>query len=314
VTVTESANALFSTVARRSNGTVTIDADGATVAFTNPGSPVARRGKASDVDATFHSTSTAPAALRHDADHHDVRARAPRTSTASRPGRRARSPSRATAVSSVVTPGDGNRDDRRRRQHRVVHQHPAARHPPRHESPLTSTARSTSRWDCDDNAYDTTLTITTSGGSGSAHVDGIPTGVTCTVHEQSDPHYTTQSSRRAAPSPSTPVTTRCVHNTRIPAASTSPSPRTSTARSTSPSTARTTRTDVATSRSPRQAARLRAHRRHPDRRRVHGHEQADPHWTVDVVRRTAPLPSAPRTTRSRSPTPASRATSRSTRP
>jgi uncharacterized repeat protein (TIGR01451 family) len=46
--------------------------------------------------------------------------------------------------------------------------------------------------DCDGSAYDTTLTITTHDGTGSDSVEGIPTGTSCTVTEQSDPHYSTQ--------------------------------------------------------------------------------------------------------------------------
>lgn len=43
--------------------------------------------------------------------------------------------------------------------------------------------------DCDGEAYDTTLTVTTSEGSGSAHEDNIPTGTSCTVTEQENPLY-----------------------------------------------------------------------------------------------------------------------------
>jgi uncharacterized repeat protein (TIGR01451 family) len=102
-TVTESASALFSTTRLPNNGTVTIDADGETVAYTNTrltGSLVVT--KAADVDGTFQF---------------DV--------------------------------------------------------------------------DCDGTAYDTTLNITTSGGSGSASISGIPTGTSCTVTEQSNPLFST---------------------------------------------------------------------------------------------------------------------------
>jgi uncharacterized repeat protein (TIGR01451 family) len=43
--------------------------------------------------------------------------------------------------------------------------------------------------DCTGTAYDTTLTITTSGGSGSASISGIPTGTSCTVAEQTNPLF-----------------------------------------------------------------------------------------------------------------------------
>lgn len=95
-TVAETASALFSTVRTPADGTVTIDADGETVAFTNTrrtGSLVVR--KTSNVDGTF--------------------------------------------VFDV---------------------------------------------DCDGSAWDTTLTITTAGGTGSARVDGIPTTTACTVTER----------------------------------------------------------------------------------------------------------------------------------
>ncbi|HEX8001263.1 MAG TPA: DUF5979 domain-containing protein [Mycobacteriales bacterium] len=100
-TVAETANALFSTVRSPANGTVTVDADGETVAFTNTrltGALVVQ--KASDVDGTFSF---------------DV--------------------------------------------------------------------------DCTDDAFDTTLTITTSGHSGSDRVENIPTGTSCTVTEQSNPLF-----------------------------------------------------------------------------------------------------------------------------
>ncbi|HEU0132002.1 MAG TPA: DUF5979 domain-containing protein [Mycobacteriales bacterium] len=100
-TVAETANALFSTTSSPVDGTVTIDADGETVAFTNTrltGSLVVT--KTSNEDGTFHF---------------DV--------------------------------------------------------------------------DCDGTAYDTTLDITTASGAGDARIDGIPTGTSCTVSEQSNPLF-----------------------------------------------------------------------------------------------------------------------------
>lgn len=98
-TVAETANALFGTVRTPTDGTVTIDADGETVSFTNTrlrGDLVVE--KAADVDGTFTF---------------DV--------------------------------------------------------------------------DCSDDAYDASnVSVTTSNGSGSASVDGIPTGVVCTVTEDAD--------------------------------------------------------------------------------------------------------------------------------
>jgi uncharacterized repeat protein (TIGR01451 family)/LPXTG-motif cell wall-anchored protein len=192
-TVTESANALFTTTSNPANGTVTVDSDGETVAFTNTrktGSLVVL--KAADVDGTFdfdvdcdgttwdttlHVTTSGGSGSAH-IDNIPTGTSCTVTEQAN------------PLFSSVVTPGNGtvtiavgdntvSFTNTRLRGSLVVTK----------AADLDGTFSFTV--DCDGTAYDTTLQITTSGGTGSASVSGIPTGTVCHVAETADPHWTT---------------------------------------------------------------------------------------------------------------------------
>jgi uncharacterized repeat protein (TIGR01451 family) len=193
-TVTETANALFSTTRNPTDGTVTIDSDGETVAFTNTrltGRLVVD--KATDEDGTFH----------FDVDCDGTAYDTTLTITTSSGNGSAHIDNIPTGTSCTVTeqananfsvfvdPADGtvtiavgdntvSFTNTRLTGRLVVDKN----------ADMDGTFHFTV--DCDGTAYDTTFDITTSGGSGSAHVDNIPTGVVCTVSEQSDPHWTTQ--------------------------------------------------------------------------------------------------------------------------
>jgi uncharacterized repeat protein (TIGR01451 family) len=191
-TVTESANALFGTSSNPADGTVTIDADGETVAFTNTrltGSLVVM--KAANEDGTFHFD------VDCDGTAYDTTLNITTsggTGSASVTGIPTGTSCTVTEqsnplFSSVVTPGDGTvviavgdntvSFTNTRLTGRLVVDKTAD---------LDGTFHFTV--DCDGTAYDTTFDITTSGGSGSAHVDGIPTGTSCTVTEGADAHWT----------------------------------------------------------------------------------------------------------------------------
>jgi uncharacterized repeat protein (TIGR01451 family) len=192
-TVTETANALFSMTSNPVDGTVTIDADGATVAFTNTrltGSLVVE--KASDVDGSFSFD------VDCDGTAYDTTLQ---ITTAGGAGS-ARIDGIPTTVSCtvteqsnplfshVVTPVDGTVTiavgdntvwftNSRLRGDLVI------------DKTADVDGTFTFDVDCSDDAYDASnVSITTSGGSGSASVDGIPTGVTCTVTEDANAAYT----------------------------------------------------------------------------------------------------------------------------
>jgi uncharacterized repeat protein (TIGR01451 family) len=194
-TVSESANALFSTTRSPSNGTVTIDADGETVAYTNTrltGSLVVM--KASDVDATFSFD------VDCDGTAFDTTLQIT-TSGGSGSASVSNIPTGTSCTvteqsnplfSSVVTPGDGTVTI-------AVGDNTVSFTNTRLRGTLVITKSAdvdgtfTFDVDCSDDAYDASnVQITTSGGAGSASVNGIPTGVTCTVTEDADPHWTTQ--------------------------------------------------------------------------------------------------------------------------
>ena len=192
-TVTETANPLFSTTSNPSSGTVTIDADGATVAFTNTrltGSLVVL--KAADVDGTFDfDVDCSDNAF--DTTLHITTSGGSGSATVSG------IPTGVTCTvteqsnplfSSVVTPAGGqvtiavgdndvSFTNTRLRGDLVIAK--------------TADIDGTFTFDvnCTDDAYDASgVSITTSGGTGSASIDGIPTGVTCTVTEDANPAYT----------------------------------------------------------------------------------------------------------------------------
>ena len=192
-TVTEKANALFSTTSNPANGTVTITADGVTVAFTNTrltGSLVVQ--KASDVDGSF----------AFDVDCTDDAYDTTLNITTAGGAGSARIDGIPTTVSCtvteqsnplfshVVTPVDGTVTiavgdntvwftNSRLRGDLVI------------DKTADVDGTFTFDVDCSDDAYDASnVSITTSGGSGSASVDGIPTGVTCTVTEDANAAYT----------------------------------------------------------------------------------------------------------------------------
>jgi uncharacterized repeat protein (TIGR01451 family) len=194
-TVTESANALFSTTRSPSTGTVTIDADGETVAYTNTrltGALVVM--KAADVDGTFHFD------VDCDGNAYDTTLTVTTSGgsgTASISGIPTGTSCTVTEqsnplFSSIVTPGDGtvviatgdntvSFTNTRLRGALVISK----------SADVDGTF--TFDVDCSDDAYDqSNVSITTSGGSGSASISGIPTGVTCTVTEDADAHWTTQ--------------------------------------------------------------------------------------------------------------------------
>jgi uncharacterized repeat protein (TIGR01451 family) len=194
-TVSEGANALFTTTVSPTGGTTTIDADGQTVAYTNTrktGSLVVE--KAADVDGTFH----------FDVDCDGTTYDATLTVTTSGGSGSARIDGIPTGTScsvteqenplfsSVVTPEGGtvtidtgdntvSFTNTRLRGTLLITK--------------SSDVDGTFHFDvdCSDDAYDASnIAITTSGGTGSASISGIPTGVTCTVTEDADAHWTVQ--------------------------------------------------------------------------------------------------------------------------
>jgi len=192
-TVTESANALFSTVRDPANGTVTIDADGATVAFTNTrltGSLVVQ--KSSNVDGTFAfdvdcdgTAFDTTLNITTDSGSGSARIDGIPTTTSCTVTEQSN-----PLFSSVVTPvGGGVTIVTGDNTVSFTNTRLTGRLVVAKNADVDGTF--TFDVDCSDDAYDASnVSITTSGGSGSANVSGIPTGVTCTVSEDSNPAYT----------------------------------------------------------------------------------------------------------------------------
>jgi uncharacterized repeat protein (TIGR01451 family) len=194
-TVAETANALFSTTRNPTNGVVTIDTDGETVAFTNTrltGSLVVN--KSSNADGTFDFDVDCDGTT-YDTTLHIT------TSNGSGSARIDGIPTGTSCTvteqanplfSSVVTPGDGtvtiatgdntvSFTNTRLTGSLVI------------QKSADVDGTFSFDVDCSDDAFDASnISITTTNGSGSHTISNIPTGTTCTVTEDSDAHWTTQ--------------------------------------------------------------------------------------------------------------------------
>ena len=193
-TVTETTNPLFTTVSNPANGTVTIDADGATVAFTNTrktGSLVVL--KNADVDGTFHFDVDCDGTTWDTTLHITTSGGSGSASIGNIPTTTSctvteqSNPLYSTVVSPVggtvtIAVGDNTVTfTNTRLLGRLVINKAAD---------LDGTF--TFDVDCSDNTFDASnVSITTSGGTGSASISGIPTGVTCTVSEDGSAEWTT---------------------------------------------------------------------------------------------------------------------------
>jgi uncharacterized repeat protein (TIGR01451 family) len=186
--VTEASNSLFSSIVVPANGTVTIDANGETVAFTN----TRNVGSLTIVKTTNGGTGTFTFDVNCDGTAYDQAVEITNSGSYTISGIPTETSCTVTErdnplFSSIVIPGDGTVVIDREGQ-------TVAFTNTRNTGPLTITKTAiggtgtfTFDVDCSDNEFDQVVTIE---GSGSKTITGIPTTTSCTVTERSNPLFT----------------------------------------------------------------------------------------------------------------------------